>query len=270
MPFRTAFDNRVRRLFHYQPYRRAYLENTLYRGVVRFARASEFNDPWDCRPLFYVPTDREAIDDLVRFMHRSSQRHDPDTNEETRLALSERFRQYPDELRRALEANAADMWTMLDRIYRLYCLTTKPDCPLMWGHYADHHRGVCLEFNAMALDIASAIQVEYHDQYPCFSLSDDTDLSSLHSKSSDWSYEQEYRLVAQEENAAVGPGTLMTRDGMYQLSQGTLVAIIIGCCASADVAAEVERMGATTGLVIRRAMRLPDRYGLVIAPPIAD
>src|ERR1700704_3968385 len=30
---------------------------------------------------------------------------------------------------------------------RIYCLTPIPHSILMWSHYADNHRGVCLEFD---------------------------------------------------------------------------------------------------------------------------
>ena len=35
----------------------------------------------------------------------------------------------------------------MDRRYRIYCLSARADSQLIWGHYADHHRGVCLEFD---------------------------------------------------------------------------------------------------------------------------
>jgi Protein of unknown function (DUF2971) len=34
----------------------------------------------------------------------------------------------------------------------IYCLTPDPTSILMWSHYADHHRGICLEF-----DVANAL-----------------------------------------------------------------------------------------------------------------
>lgn len=114
MPYRTASENRIERLFHYQPYRAAHVENTICRGVIRFARACEFNDPWDCKPSFHVPDDPGALYELVHFLHRSSQRRDPSLNEGARAIQSERFRQRPNELRRAIEQHSAEMWALMD------------------------------------------------------------------------------------------------------------------------------------------------------------
>jgi Protein of unknown function (DUF2971) len=137
----------------------------------------------------------------------------------------------------------------------------------MWGHYADHHRGVCFEFSVHTSDFCQAIQVDYRAEYPQFSLADGTDLSPFHNKSADWSYEQEYRLIAQETSEALGSGTLMTRDGFYQLSGGSLLSIIIGACAPESTCREVAEIARPAGILIRKATRVPHRYALSIDPP---
>jgi Protein of unknown function (DUF2971) len=136
----------------------------------------------------------------------------------------------------------------------------------MWGHYADHHRGVCLEFDVQTPDFSLAIQVDYNAAYPNFSLADDNDLSPFHTKSSDWAYEQEYRLIAQEENEALRPGTLMTRDGFFQFSECALVSIIIGASAGDDTRREVRELARSSGLLVRTATRVPHRYELTFDP----
>jgi len=140
----------------------------------------------------------------------------------------------------------------------------------MWGHYADHHRGICLEFNARTSDFCQAIQVNYSAEYPQFSLADGTDLSPFHSKSADWSYEQEYRLIAQEAREAVGSGTLMTCDGFYQLSEGSLRSIITGACAPETTWCEIAEIARPEGILVRKATRVPHRYALIIDPPLAS
>jgi hypothetical protein len=56
---------------------------------------------------------------------------------------------------------STEMWAQMNRRYRIYSLSARPDSQLMWGHYADHHRGVCLEFDVRTPDFSSAIQVDY-------------------------------------------------------------------------------------------------------------
>jgi hypothetical protein len=91
----------------------------------------------------------------------------------------------------------------------------------MWSHYADSHKGFCLEHDrsednllgAVALDVSEwAVEVEkemqwtkkvsYASQYPKISILDlltATNWRALHSfiltKSIDWAYEREWRLT---------------------------------------------------------------------------
>jgi hypothetical protein len=265
--YRSALDNGLVRLFHYQKYKADFLENTIKHGVVRFGRPSEFNDPWDCKPSFYVPEEECELRRLVDFMQRASERQTPYVDPGYRKARAEQCLANPDQLRRDIADISAEMWAQMDRRYRLYCLSAKADCPLMWGHYADHHRGVCLEFSVRTPEFCQAIQVDYSAVYPQFSLADGTDISPFHSKSADWSYEQEYRLIAQEASEAVGSGTLMTRDSFYQFSKDSLLSIIIGACAPASTCDEVTEMARPAGIAVRKATRVPHRYTLSIDPP---
>lgn len=74
--------------------------------------------------------------------------------------------------------------------------------PLMWGHYADRHRGVCLGFEAPEFKL---IKVKYCDERlkiedRTFATKNDVeDLLSV--KYSDWSYEKEWRLLIELEKA---------------------------------------------------------------------
>jgi hypothetical protein len=264
--FRSALENGLERLFHYQPYRFEHLENTIWRRLIRFSRASAFNDPWDCKPSFFVPEDRGELERLVRYMQAASEKHTPEMASAEREARVRHYLEHPCELRSDLASASAEMWAQMDWRYRIYCLSARPDSQLMWGHYADHHRGVCLEFNVRTPDFSLAIQVDYNAAYPNFSLADDKDLSPFHTKSSDWAYEQEYRLIAQEESEALRPNTLMTRDGFFQFSERALVSIIIGASASDDTRREVSELARGSGSLVRTAMRVPHRYELIFDP----
>lgn len=79
---------------------------------------------------------------------------------------------------------------------------------------------------------------------------------------------EEYRLVAQEDSEALGSGTLMTRNDMYQYSSGALLSIIIGSSATAATAEEISEVARAAGVLVRKAARVPNRYALTIDPPI--
>jgi hypothetical protein len=83
------------------------------------------------------------------------------------------------------------------------CLTAKHDDLLMWGHYADGHRGICLEFATPGEPFSRASKVQYRSDVPRINPmdiledKDDVDLfgALLLTKHNSWSYEQEWRLV---------------------------------------------------------------------------
>jgi len=125
-----------------------------------------------------------------------------------------------------------------------------------------------LEFDAGHAVIGNAWQVQYNDVLPALDMLTTTDESIfriLVSKSSDWSYEGEYRVLARDGEAPdVSPQFLpITNKDFLSLPRGALTAIIAGCRADLDaIKAMVERRA--PGLPIKRAVQAPDRYSLSI------
>jgi hypothetical protein len=87
-----------------------------------------------------------------------------------------------------------------------FCLTTKPDSNLMWSHYANSHKGFCLEWDATEIN---AEKVIYQDDIARFELMDVLKLDfglcdkvdvglkiwdALKVKLKEWEYESEYRV----------------------------------------------------------------------------
>jgi hypothetical protein len=90
--------------------------------------------------------------------------------------------------------------------YLYYCVTDKDDSNLMWSHYANSHKGFCIEWDA---DKIKAEQVKYQSNIPNFKLidliethvgiGDDTEVGkaiwqALRTKLDEWEYESEYRF----------------------------------------------------------------------------
>jgi hypothetical protein len=270
--YRTALDNGVDRLYHYQKFNAGHLENTLSNSVVRFSRPSDFNDPWDCEPVFSVPEDKDQRAALVEWMAAASTKHGTAVDPDERARRVEQLIENPHTLRRLMDEAAPEMQKQMDERYRVYCLTTKPACPLMWAHYADHHCGICLEINVCQPDLCAAIQVQYREAYPTFRLDDNRDLSPFYTKSREWQYEDEYRLVAEEKKGAFDPRTLKTEDQFYTLPPGSLMSIIIGARAPEETRRMIRDIVDRSGrnLLLRQARRASDRYELVIDPPIGS
>lgn len=76
----------------------------------------------------------------------------------------------------------------------------RDDSPLMWGHYANNHEGMCLEFEVTEHE-GSVFPVSYSDE---LAILDDPAaplwhknnmMKSLVTKHIDWSYEREHRIL---------------------------------------------------------------------------
>ncbi|MCI0427560.1 MAG: DUF2971 domain-containing protein [Nitrospiraceae bacterium] len=121
------------------------------------------------------------------------------------------------EFRRALRETKAELSTTKG----ILCFSKTWSNPVLWGHYADKHRGVCLGF-----EVPSSVlgKVEYVDsRLPRPDVLDEAFMKKLlFTKFSHWQYEQEYRVyVTLEEDI----------DGLYYSEfsgQLTLKRVIVG------------------------------------------
>ncbi len=91
------------------------------------------------------------------------------------------------------------------------CLSESDDSLLMWSHYANNHRGMCVEYELMEINKQlqfTPVPVVYSNQRACFGTLDMETagndatkalIHSLTSKSNDWSYEKEWRIIREKE-----------------------------------------------------------------------
>jgi len=89
------------------------------------------------------------------------------------------------------------------------CFTEKNDNLLMWSHYADGGRGICLEFSTSESLFEKAKKVNYVDDIPRLSLdrllceNNYEDVMELfRTKSTAWQYEQEWRVMHEKAGTA--------------------------------------------------------------------
>jgi hypothetical protein len=73
------------------------------------------------------------------------------------------------------------------------CLSKRPDNLLLWAHYADGFKGVCIGYLGNEEIMKNAEPVEYRTRLP---IGNPTDAELLHIKSMHWMYEEEYRIVS--------------------------------------------------------------------------
>ncbi|NML05959.1 DUF2971 domain-containing protein [Sphingomonas sp. G-3-2-10] len=168
-------------------------DNAVVKGSVKFTSAASFNDPFEFAFRSVVP-EREAYE----AWHRT---YRPEVTAEQREHGWE-----------ALTGKQAD-WnsglvprvTMLERLYVL-CLARRWDIHLIWSHYASAHHGFAIRYKPEIVTALAALpdfemcgDVVYGEAVPdlrWFSEPpEDIVRPVLLTKSLDWAYEAEHRVV---------------------------------------------------------------------------
>lgn len=260
---RTAWTNGIPTLYHYEKFNPAHLATTLRDQIIHCSNPNNLNDPWDCKPVF----DPHALDD-PQVLEREMAWRDPHP---AKHLLEEKMRADPNFRVEFMIGATPPMQAMLAE-RRIYCLTPKPANVLMWSHYADNHRGICLEFGAADNSLfRTAAQVVYREEYPKWVPCDIYEKQGLVmelilTKSRDWAYEEEYRLVSVQTSELTNFQHL--HGDFFRLPKGALKAVIMGCEADhKNIGAFIKEH--TPDLQISKAVRTPNRYALDIVDYLA-
>jgi hypothetical protein len=262
----TPVQAGVLRLYHYEAFNACNLTLILRDQKIHSSRPESLNDPWDCRP---------ALD--------SERLKDPETLRETidwyqkicpqpiRNSLRVKWEKF---LLNSPEARAEFTMTLSDHIQAIlfvrgiYCLTPNPESTEMWSHYADNHRGICLEFDVDNALFRMARSVVYCEKYPRWLPQEITGapervMDLILTKADNWAYEREFRIVNGEAN-----GVSDTQDEFFRLPRGALKSVIVGCLGNYAAVRKVVREYAPD-LPIHRVVRNANHYRLEVVSPTA-
>ena len=185
-----------------------FVERIFTHSELYFARPSQFNDPFDCYPVVSLSaTDSEYaayLEDLYKRFAPHLSRHDrrssirsvikdPSLNHSSQLVIDTMH----DSVRRAVESAG------------VLSLSADPTPVLMWSHYANSHKGICLRFKATPhLPFFGRAQpVTYHIVRPVINLIRDSGRELIDkavlTKADFWSYEDEWRVIEHDLGAGV-------------------------------------------------------------------
>lgn len=263
MDWPTAADDGVKTLYHYQSANLEWLARTLFKGDIRFSNPKEFNDPWDCQPAYKEVNleDPKDIKHHVDWLVKSYRNRFSELPQEILEKYSNKLRQEPVFLKSEVdEIRKYDTGKIINRSCWMYCLSDTNNCPLMWAHYADNHKGICLGFFASDNEFSGARRVNYELTYPDFALwdeSQETQDRMILTKSDDWKYEKEYRLIhfkkPEEKNYDIG---------YWKLPSAVLSSIHLGCQMSDEtikmIVAAVEKLEFRPDII--QMVRHPSKY----------
>ena len=173
------------RLYRYEAISLQTLRN-LKNQVVYFGAPRGFNDPYDCAIAAALgDLSDEGLNHLLSGVRVNA------SAEEVKAIYKQAATKTLSEIAESF----------LDK-RGVSCFTEKNDNLLMWSHYADGGRGVCLEFNAADPLFEKAKKVNYVEEIPSISLDKmlcedkyEDVMELFRTKSNAWEYEQEWRVM---------------------------------------------------------------------------
>lgn len=245
------------------PERRKWFCEILVENKIYFRNRDELNDPAELRPASELKGNDDEMRAYVRGLVGRFRPHLPPA---ARVLETER-------LLRNFRRNGFDPSIFDAELGRwgIVSLTESPAEPLMWSHYANGHRGIALVFDANSGLFATAQRVQYQEAPPIINrLHDDGDTlltKAVLTKSSEWRYEHEWRVLARSTGDDLSPEIdQLPNDvraflegqhgsGHYQIPATAVKAVILGAKCSADDEAWIRATTALTGtaISIRRA-----------------
>lgn len=175
---------------------RRHLEDFLVDNRLWLGTVAGFNDPFE-GPADYVVHERGAE------LRRALERKYVDLGFVSQAAKAKvNSADVADPTRLEQKARAGNLTVLGD--IGVYALGTNPSSPLMWAHYAHNHTGICVQLRpVMDLRALLAQPVEYSDIYPVLDdllkPGESRNVLPIMRKSSDWAYEEEWRIVAHDE-----------------------------------------------------------------------
>lgn len=210
------------------------VEQIVLRDEIYFASAASFNDPFDLNPVFSLdaPPEKQR-EDFIRLSRKFS----PSLTDEQHEAEAEKVMTTslaPSDIKFTANVIQFMYREVITGSIGTFCVSEKRDDLLMWAHYADSHRGVCLEFDGLGPLMAQAQRVDYSPTRNAINhYTDDrsaTLAKALLTKSDHWAYEAEWRLLRTEK----GPGRARFRPQ-------NLTGIVIGALAPRETLETVRR-----------------------------
>lgn len=203
---------------------RHHVRDLIVNQALYFPSPAQLNDPFECKPhIKTVSTPEQQRRKLAGIVKRN-----------TNMSRAERRAQLSGKASRQAAASLARAsGGSLDSV-GIYSLTSLPRDLLMWPHYADTHRGVCVRFDTDAFERAGLcpFPVEYAEQRPAvdpiLATADDWVSKAVLTKGTPWAYEREWRLVE-----------IRGAEKVVHLAVPTINGVLLGANISPDDQAEV-------------------------------
>jgi len=220
----------VEYLYKYRSLNSIGLEDILIKNEIYLSEPTAFNDPFDCKPLLVTYTSAFKRNQFYKSLVKH--RFPNATKEQIKRELKNNPRFRKIRTRKYLEN---ELFQIFIKDFGVYCLSEVPDDILMWSHYSESHKGVCLQFKATIERTLfwESYKVTYQENYPAVNIMNisnyDQFFNFFATKSEHWEYEKERRLIKTPQEGGAG---------IYTFQPELLTGVILG----AKILPEDEKM----------------------------
>ena len=204
----------------------------LSKGEIYYAAPKSFNDPLDCNPTLFIDTERTCLEELFLNMLGAAEGPQKAQHllEDCRYQSTQHgcFKTDADVERYYMESLALELKRLLAcglGMKGVFSLAREWNCPLMWSHYADQHRGICIEYDVADSAFSNINPVDYNRPRSikvsdliswklngCSKAKSDVYNTWLLTKAPQWGYEQEWRDVVDASGTKPAPARI---SGVY-------------------------------------------------------
>jgi hypothetical protein len=201
--------------------------DALFNSYAIFSGRKNFNDLFDSKIYFERPTLEQVLFELSQ-----NNIQDIYVNEALRWVSNGQFTPHFTEFMGKSETALNDM---LDT-YAIYSLSKHNACNLLWAHYASNHTGFCVELEFSGIQPSEVRYKEHIGSIPmldCFvknnsHLGGKILMDQLLVKLNCWSYEQEYRWIANAQLGSIPKGDKFIKIS-YDPAHIKVTSVIFGC-----------------------------------------
>ncbi|MCG3727509.1 DUF2971 domain-containing protein [Vibrio cincinnatiensis] len=242
---------------YYKYMNQSTLRLLLKNKTIKFTNPLKFNDPMDSTVPDIVLDANRLNEKLISMVKEKYPNYFFKYQHKLRLYLNRKKIKWVKEFG-LISEELLNGWSGFINKFRILSLTIEPDNLIMWSHYADQHRGVVVKFKKNP-SFGCPKKVNYKNGHQSFNnqfnfllvnaleLQDKGVLNDKHSdilsnvileimqkyffmKMSEWSYENEYRIVYSESNAKVRK--INSNLDVVEVNENDIESIIIGSSVS--------------------------------------
>lgn len=198
--------------------------DSLKQNYLWFSNPEDFNDPFDCNLQFDFENTPEEIEAFCKEINEMPENAHRRMNEgQLRARINELISNPEIFIKNDLDQNIEETKKL-----GICCFSESDRNLLMWSHYADKHQGVCLTFDANCnkdLFLAYPFCVEYLTKFPKINWIKDRGKFKLRrfafaTKSSEWSYEEEVRIIRDDRNAPYRGKVKFKKEALREIKFG--------------------------------------------------